>query len=33
MSAKDKGKDDDDMSIAGRVIPAIIVFYIIEQAE
>jgi hypothetical protein len=36
MSIKGKGRDDDDMSITntvGRAIPAIIIFYAIEQAE
>jgi hypothetical protein len=34
MSAKGKNRDDDNKSvITGRIIPAIIVFYTIEQAE
>jgi hypothetical protein len=34
MSVKDKGRDDDNESvIVGRVIPVIIIFYAIEQAE
>jgi hypothetical protein len=33
MSVKSKDKDDDNESVAGRVIPAITVFYVIEQAE
>jgi hypothetical protein len=33
MSVKDKSKDDDNESVVNRVIPAIIVFYAIEQVE
>jgi hypothetical protein len=34
MSAKDKDRDNDSKSvIAGRAIPAIIIFYAIEQVE
>jgi hypothetical protein len=33
MSTKGKGKDDDNESVASRVIPAITVFYTIEQVE
>jgi hypothetical protein len=34
MSVKGKGKDDDnELVIVSRVIPVIIIFYAIEQAE
>jgi hypothetical protein len=33
MSAKGKGKNDDNKSVISRVTPTITVFYVIEQAE